>query len=85
MAALIASSTTELTTIGRRPSAGGRRVDLAHGVGDLLHRIDERNRHAVKDDVFELRQQAVAEHFGRDAGAVRNEEDGAALAHCNVR
>ena len=79
--ALIASSTTELNTIGRRPSRSGDLVDLLdHGV-DLLGRIDERYRQPVKLDLLELRQQAVAEHLGGDAGAVRDEEDGAAGWH----
>ena len=61
----------------------GRRVvvDLAdHGV-DLLARIDERNRVPLELELLELRQQAVAEHLGGDAGAVGDEEDGAAIGH----
>ncbi len=35
----------------------------------------------MKADVVELRKQAVAEHLGRDAGAVGEKEDGTAFRH----
>jgi hypothetical protein len=76
--ALIASSTIELNTSGRCHRRA-RRIDHAHDLRDLLRRIDERNGAALKIEGFELRQQAVAEHFGGDAGAIGNKKDGAPI------
>src|SRR5262249_43111503 len=60
---------------------GRRRIDLAHRVGRLLRRVDERNGDAMKVDVLELREETVAEHLRRDARTVGNEEDGAPILH----
>ena len=48
----------------------------AHDLRDFLRRIDERNGAALEIEGFELRQQAVAEHFGGDARAIGNKKDG---------
>ena len=45
----------------------------------LLGRVDEGQGDLVELDALELREQAVAEHLRRDAGAVGDEEDGSAL------
>ena len=66
--------------IQRMPS---RRIsDSARAaLAGLFHAIDERHRHLVEFDAFELGQQAVAEHLSRDPGAVRNEVHGASMGH----
>ncbi len=56
-------------------------VDLGDDLVGLLDRVDERKRHLVEAHTVELREQAVAEHFGRDAGAVGNEVGGAGPRH----
>jgi hypothetical protein len=47
----------------------------------LLRGVDERQRDLVELHAFELGEQAVTEHLRGDAGAVRDEEHGSALAH----
>ena len=47
----------------------------------FLAAVDERKRHLIELDPFELRKQAVPEHLRRDAGAIGDEEHGAALRH----
>jgi hypothetical protein len=56
-------------------------VYLPDRLGDPLRRVDERNRHALERDLIELREQAVAEHLGGDARAVRQEEDRTPIRH----
>ncbi len=65
--------------------AHGRLVDLTHGGIDLVGRVDERDRLPLEVEILELRQQAVAEHLRRDAGAIGNEEHGAAVRHRRAR
>src|SRR5207249_11191441 len=60
------------------PVRGSDLVDTLDHFGDALGGIDERHRLALKIEFFELGQQAVPEHLRSDAGAIRNEEDGAA-------
>ena len=55
----------------------GRVVDLAHDLVRLVGRVDERPAHVARLD-RELRQDRVAEGLGGDAGAVGDEEHGAA-------
>ncbi len=45
-------------------------VDLLHHLLRLFHRIHERQRDFVEAHGIELGEQAMAQHLGRDAGAV---------------
>ena len=47
----------------------------------LVHAVDEGQGHLVEIHALELGQQAVPEHLRGDAGAIGNEEHGAALRH----
>ena len=58
-----------------RAGAGFRRGDPVHAVACLFDRIDERLDDLLEVDALELREQAVTERLGRDAGAVGHEED----------
>ena len=69
----------------RRLSLARRRfVDLLDHRRDLFGRVDERDRQPGELDFLELRQQAVAQHFGRDPGAVGDEKDGATNSHAVI-
>ena len=61
--------------------AGGDIVDPPQNTFDLFRRVDVRHRHALKFEVLELRQQAVAQHFGRNAGAIGNKKNRARVRH----
>jgi len=63
----------ELTTIGGDLRGCGG-VHLPYGLSNLCRRVDEGNRDAAGLEVLELRKQAVAEHLGCDAGAIRDEK-----------
>ncbi len=56
-------------------------VDPPQYLVDLFRRVDEWNRLPVEAETFELRQQAVAEHFGGDAGPVGDEKYRAPVGH----
>src|SRR5437762_2149150 len=66
---------------GTAPLRVGGGVDLAHRFVDLFRRIDEGNRHALKLEILELREKAVAEHLRGDAGAIGNKKHGALPGH----
>ncbi len=69
-----------LITSGRTPSSTRLLVDLLDRILRLLDRVHERQGDLVESHLVELGEQAVAEHFGRDAGAVGHEKGGALLA-----
>ena len=79
--ARISGSTSVMNTIGRRPSMLGGVVDLAHDLVRLVGRVDERPAQVARLD-RELREDRVAEGFGRDAGAVGDEEDRCGRDRC---
>ena len=56
-------------------------LDAREALLGFFRRIDEGQGDLVELHAFELRQQAVAEHLRRDAGAVGDEEHGSAFAH----
>ena len=56
-------------------------VDVLDDIPRLVHGIHERERDLVECDALELREQAVPQHLGGDAGAVGDEEGGALLWH----
>ena len=70
-------STSVEKTIGPLAVARAGVVDAGRGFARLVCAVNERQSLRPVAQVFELRQHAVAERFGRDAGAVRYEEDGA--------
>jgi hypothetical protein len=69
--------TRVVKTMGFALDLGGV-VDLAHGLVGLVHAVNEGQAHMARFH-FELGQDGVAKGFGRDAGAVRDEKDGAGV------
>ena len=59
------------------PVLGALKVDPLDRGARFLDRIDERQRHFVESDAFELREKTMAEHLGSDTGAVGDEKCGA--------
>ena len=59
----------------------GGRVDLADRVVDLFGGVHERQGVPDEVELVELHEQAVAQHLGGDAGAVRDKKYGAAIGH----
>ena len=53
----------------------GRMVDLPHYLVRLVHAVDEGQAHVTRLEL-ELRQDGIAERFGRDAGAIGDEKYG---------
>ena len=75
---MMSTFTSVVKTIGLLPLDLGRVVDVAHHLVGLVHAVDERQAHVARIEL-ELGQDGVAEGFGRDAGAVGNEEYGAGV------
>jgi hypothetical protein len=69
--------TSVVNTIGRMPSASPWALMRATASCALLDAVEEGNADLLELDILELRQQAVAERFGGQAGAIGDEEDGA--------
>src|SRR5450759_2745485 len=59
------------------PVLGALAVDPLDRSARFLNRIDERQCHFVESDALKLREKTMAEHLGRDTGAVGDEERGA--------
>jgi hypothetical protein len=77
----IAASTSVLTTIGRTPSRAWAWLISLIASSIFLGRIDEGDGCLGEFHLIELRQQAVAEHLGGDAGTVGEEKGTASDIH----
>ena len=58
---------------------------LQHDLVRLFGGVDERQRHLLEAHAFELGEQAVTEHFGRNTGPIRNKEGDTALVCHSAR
>src|SRR6185503_19097313 len=56
-------------------------LDACQALVRLLRAVDERQGDLAELDTLELREQAVAEHLRRDAGAVGQEKDRSLVSH----
>jgi hypothetical protein len=62
-------------------AAQGFAFDALQAFQGPVHAVDDGQGHLVEFHALELGEQAVAQHLRRDAGAIGDEEHGAALRH----